>query len=215
MVVSSSGNRPMALAPAMPGRGSPTGIHAERCVGSRVFVGHSLMPTSSPRGNILILALSQAPDAVRHCPVYGARRDPRRHACSRQGTGDASRRGDGDRHRARLAPAAMLMRRAGRRPGFLLGAAAWNGPSPVCCHGAGCCWQSAKKPDPPRRGHQPGPSGVSGGAASVGAIGVARILSMRLPSRSTTSSRQFSQVSTSPVCGNFPDSHITRPLSVW
>ena len=51
--------------------------------------------------------------------------------------------------------------------------------------------------------------------ASAGGIGVARILSMRLPSRSTTSSRQFSQVSTSPVCGNCPDSHITSPLSVW
>jgi hypothetical protein len=43
---------------------------------------------------------------------------------------------------------------------------------------------------------------------------LARTLSTRLPSRSTTSRRQSSHVAVSPVCGRRPSSHIMSPLKV-
>ena len=97
-----AGNRPMAPAPAMPRRWHPL-ESTLKGVGFRVFESPaSLMPTSCPRQHPDPGA-EPGPDAVRHRPVDGARRDPRRHARPRQGTGDASRRGHGDRHRDRLA----------------------------------------------------------------------------------------------------------------
>jgi len=85
--------------------------------------------------------------------------------------------------------------------------AAWGSPQ-VACH--------ALKPWP--WPHQaPGSSGTSSPAKGLSGSGMrlASTLSMRLPSRSTTSRRQFSQVAMSPVWGRRPSSHITMPLRVW
>src|SRR4030042_691771 len=93
------------------------------------------MPTSSPRGTILILALSQALMlsaivlSMALAAILGAMLAPDKGLATLPvaamviGTALAS------------LPAAMLMRRAGRRPGFLLGALLGIGGSLLCALG--------------------------------------------------------------------------------